>query len=86
MPTISRFYGIIIMMYHNDRHAPHFHAKYGEFTALIAIEDGSIIAGRLPIRAYHLVLEWLALHRRELLANWENARKQSGLATIEGLS
>jgi hypothetical protein len=26
------------MMYHNDRHAPHVHAKYGEFTALIASE------------------------------------------------
>ena len=67
MPTISRFYGIVIMMYHNDRHAPHFHAKYGEYGALIAIDDGSIIAGKLPIRAYHLVLEWLAIHRLELL-------------------
>lgn len=86
MPTISRFYGIVIMMYHNDKHAPHFHAKYGEYSALIAIDDGAIIAGRLPIRAYHLVLEWLALHRRDLLINWEHARQQSELTAIEGLS
>jgi hypothetical protein len=74
------------MMYHNDKHAPHFHAKYGEYSALIAIDDGAIIAGRLPIRAYHLVLEWLALHRRDLLINWERARQQSELTAIEGLS
>jgi len=86
MPTISRFYGIVILMYHNDRHVPHFHAKYGEYAALVAIEDGSIIAGKLPTRAYHLVLEWLALHRRELLLDWERARMQLELATIEGLS
>ena len=86
MPTISRFYGIVIMMYHNERHAPHFHAKYGEYGALIAIDDGSIIAGKLPIRAYHLVLEWLALHRPELLLDWERARMQVELASIEGLS
>ena len=86
MPTVSRFYGIVILMYHNDRHAPHFHAKYGEYAALVAIEDGSIIAGKLPTRAYHLVLEWLALHRRELLLDWERARMQLDLVTIEGLS
>ncbi len=85
MPTISRFYGIVIMMYYNDKHAPHFHAKYGEYAALIAIEDGALIAGKLPIRAYHLVLEWLALHRVELVSNWERARKQAELSVIEGL-
>ena len=86
MPTISRFYGIFILMYYNDRHAPHFHAKYGEYAALIAIHDGSIIAGKLPVRAYHLVLEWLALHRPELMLDWERARMQLELTRIEGLS
>jgi len=28
MPVISRFYGILVMMYYQDHHPPHFHAKY----------------------------------------------------------
>ena len=28
MPVISRFYGILIVMYFNDHNPPHFHAKY----------------------------------------------------------
>jgi hypothetical protein len=28
MPEISRFYGIVIRMYHNDHAPPHFHAYY----------------------------------------------------------
>ncbi len=29
MPEISRFYGIVIKMFHNDHHPPHFHAEHG---------------------------------------------------------
>jgi hypothetical protein len=39
MPEISRFYGIIIQFFYNDHTPPHFHATYGEFEALIKIED-----------------------------------------------
>jgi len=28
MPVISRFYGIVILMFFQDHHPPHFHAKY----------------------------------------------------------
>lgn len=28
MPEISRFYGIVIKIVHNDHHPPHFHAEY----------------------------------------------------------
>jgi len=85
MPTISRFYGIRIRMFYNDKHGPHFHANYAEYRALISIADGSIIAGELPVRAYHLVLEWLALRRSELEANWERARRGEPLVEIEPL-
>ena len=34
MPIISRFYGIVIVMYFNDHNPPHFHAKYAESEAL----------------------------------------------------
>jgi hypothetical protein len=29
MPTISRFFGILIQMYFDDHNPPHFHVKYG---------------------------------------------------------
>lgn len=39
MPTISEFFGILILMYYNDHAPPHFHAKYAEYEALIRIEE-----------------------------------------------
>jgi len=38
MPIISRFYGIVIVMYFNDHNPPHFHAKYAESEALFDCE------------------------------------------------
>lgn len=57
MPRISAFYGIVITMYSNDHAPPHFHARYGEFEAKIAIGSGDLIAGQLPGRALRLVRE-----------------------------
>jgi len=55
MPTISQFFGILIMMYFDDHNPPHFHARYNEFEALIAIENGQILEGELPKTATQLV-------------------------------
>jgi hypothetical protein len=57
MPEICRFYGIIIAMYYNEHNPPHFHAKYGEFTAEIDIRTLHVFKGELPKRAKSLVLE-----------------------------
>lgn len=77
MPVISMFYGIIIRLYviDNVHHAlPHLHARYAEFEASISIEDGEILAGRLPRKQLRLVQAWIELRHDELLANWELAR------------
>jgi hypothetical protein len=42
---------------------------YGEFEITIEIEKG-VVSGRFPRRALGLVLEWLLLHKKELLADW----------------
>jgi hypothetical protein len=57
MPEISRFFGIVIRMYHNDHGPAHFHASYGEHEATIAIATLGIESGYLPPRARSLVLE-----------------------------
>jgi hypothetical protein len=42
MPEISRFFGIVIAMYYNDHAPPHFHVRYGQQKALIAIDSLAI--------------------------------------------
>ena len=67
MPEICRFYGIVIKMFFDDHLPPHFHVEYGRFEALIEIDTLAVIAGKLPPRALGLVMEWAALHQKELL-------------------
>jgi len=63
MPTIAIFYGIVIQMYWRDHSPPHLHAFYQGYEALIAIDTGDVIGGRLPPRALRLVREWVELRR-----------------------
>jgi hypothetical protein len=70
MPTISQFFGIVIQMFLREHAPPHFHALYAEHEALIDIRTLDVIGGKLPRRAMALVLEWAALHRVELMEDW----------------
>jgi len=74
MPEICRFYGIVIRMYYDDHHPPHFHAQYGNHQVTVAIGTLAIIAGALPPRALGLVAEWAAQHQAELDAAWHRAK------------
>lgn len=85
MPEISRFFGIIIAMFYNDHPPPHFHVRYGGQRAVIGIEDLALLHGSLSPRVLGLVVEWAALHRRELLDNWNRARMQSPLNRVDPL-
>lgn len=85
MPEISRFFGIVIRMYFRDHNPPHFHAFYGDDMALIEITSSSVIAGKIPPRALGLVSEWVAIHRSELMDDWENAREELPLLPIPPL-
>ncbi len=85
MPEISRFFGIVIAMFYNDHNPPHFHAKYGEYTADVSITDFSVIEGYLPPRALGLVIEWAALHQDDLNEDWIAARTAQPLKPIEPL-
>lgn len=67
-----------------DHPIPHFHAEQAGQRASIAI-DGTVLAGALPARGLRFVREWAALHRDELVANWERARNLQPLERIEPL-
>lgn len=72
MPEISRFYGIVIKMYFlsSEHNPPHIHAIYNEDAIAISIEDCSILSGDLPPNAKRLVIEWIQIHKNELLEIW----------------
>ncbi|MDO8518910.1 MAG: DUF4160 domain-containing protein [Deltaproteobacteria bacterium] len=85
MPEISRFYGIIIYMFYNEHQPAHFHAKYGEYEAVIGIDSLAILRGQLPGRALGLVMEWASIHQSDLKKDWEMALKQKPLEKINPL-
>jgi len=85
MPTISRFYGIVIGMFFDEHAPPHFHAKYAEHEASIDIRNLTVLRGSLPPKALSLVMEWAATHQDELMADWDMAMKHGELQAIEPL-
>lgn len=85
MPIISKFYGIIIRMYHSGEHnPPHFHAEYQGYKASFDLE-GEILNGEMPKAQSKLISAWVELHRSELIANWSLAMEKQPLDTISPL-
>ena len=52
MPTISHFYGIIIVMYlrNKEHNPPHIHAITQDFDAPFLIETAEIMEGEFPTK------------------------------------
>jgi hypothetical protein len=85
MPEISRFFGIIVAMFYKDHAPPHFHVRYGDQRALIAIESLTVLEGDLSPRVLGMVIEWAQKHRAELREDWEIARSLQPLKGIAPL-
>jgi Domain of unknown function (DUF4160) len=66
----------MIRMYFDDHAPPHIHVAYNEHKAIFSIQDMTIIRGKLPRRASELVLDWMELHKAELMENWQLCRQQ----------
>jgi len=76
MPTISMFYGILVLMFFRDNrqhHLPHIHVRYQGAEAAISIEDGSVLGGQIPRKQLKLVQAWIEIHKEALGVNWELA-------------
>lgn len=73
MPTISNFYGIIIVMYlrNKEHNPPHIHAITQDYDAPFLIETGELIEGEFPAKAKNLVKEFIIKYQRELEEMWE---------------
>ena len=84
MPTLSRFYGIVIFMNYNDHNPPHFHARYQDQEVTMTIEDG-LVQGKMSRRALEMIFEWSRRHQDELMKNWDLARNRRPLEPISPL-
>jgi hypothetical protein len=76
MPTISMFYGILVLMYFRDNrrhHLPHIHIRYQDEEAAISIADGEVLDGSVPPRQLKLVQAWIEIHREDLMLDWQLA-------------
>lgn len=76
MPTISLFYGIMVLMFYRDNrqhHLPHIHVRYQDEEAVIAIESGEVLQGSLPVKQMKLVQAWVELRKEDLMADWQLA-------------
>ena len=76
MPTISYFYGIIIVMYlrNKEHNPPHIHAITQDFDAPFLIATGELMEGEFPIKARALVKEFILKNKKELEEMWEGEK------------
>jgi hypothetical protein len=85
MPTISRFFGIAIVMFFDDHGFPHFHARHAEGEAKVRIDNLEVMDSNLGRRQLRFVLAWAELHQEELEENWRRAQDGETLLEIEPL-
>ena len=73
MPTISTFYGIIILMHitRKEHNPPHIHAIYGGYEAIFNIADGKILFGDFPKAGAALVKRFISFYKKDLIEMWE---------------
>lgn len=58
------------------------HIKYGEYLAVMELENFNIIDGVLPRKCRQLVREWAELHQDELIEMWDTQNFHS-IAPLE---
>ncbi len=74
LPTISSFYGILILMHltRKEHNPPHIHAIYGEYEATFFIENGEMYDGYFPKNGKVLVKQFILKYKNELKEMWES--------------
>jgi hypothetical protein len=82
------FYGLIVYMYYmdNKQHkTPHIHVQYQDDEVVVAIGDGQVLGGSIPIAKMKLLQAWIELHRDELIADWQLAVNGESVYKIDPL-
>jgi hypothetical protein len=85
MPTISKFYGIVIRMMRLREFGARFHAIYENSELVVNLWPLRIVAGDAPARVKDMVLEWAGQHQQELLMAWNKIQSGERPTAIEPL-
>lgn len=88
MPTISMFYGIVVMMFFKDNkqhNLPHIHVRYQDCKAVINIQTAEILDGSFPPKQLRLTQAWIEIHKDELMADWQLAIEGESIYKIDPL-
>lgn len=77
MPTITILFGVQIYINQlgKEHGVPHIHARYGDYKAAFAINDGSTLAGNLPTKQRKIVERFIEEYKDELLKMWNEETK-----------
>lgn len=73
-PKIKGLYKVEVRAHEVDRHIPHFHVTYNEYTASFAISDGSMqVQGKLEMPGSMIaeIHTWYLEHKEELEEAWK---------------
>ena len=70
MPTLHRFGNCKLQMFAREHGVPHVHLAFPEGKAVLAIDTGELLAGKLPRHGADEARAWIAANRAMLLARW----------------
>ena len=90
MHEVSRFFGMVVRMEHEEDVAPFVHVHYEAskgiaYYAKVSISPPSVIEGWLSEICWDHMKEWVSLRDRELLEAWDMLRGGSPVSPIEEL-
>jgi hypothetical protein len=75
MPRLCLLDGIVIWVNTRDHLPPHFHARFSGDEVRIKLDDLTVMTGQISLGKQRLLLQWAAVHKTELVRNWELARE-----------
>ncbi|MEI6374567.1 MAG: DUF4160 domain-containing protein [Actinomycetes bacterium] len=75
MPRLCLLDGIVIWINTRDHFPAHFHARLGADEVRVELDGLRVMSGRLSPAKQRLLMKCAAVHRRELVRNWELAQR-----------
>ena len=75
MREIARFLGMFVYFCDEKDSTAHFHVRYNEHRAVIAMDELKIIAGALPPRVTDLAVEWAMANAGLIHQGWDAWQK-----------
>jgi Domain of unknown function (DUF4160) len=75
MPEIARLGSFKLLMFFQDENPPHVHIKGSDFAAKMRISNGDLLASDAPGRVLKQARRWIAEHRIELSAMWDEFQR-----------